>query len=474
MPRSKEKVKRPPNAFFLYRQEKCRLEEVKFDKEKQKYRKRGDISRLIADMWSQEKPQIQLLYERAAEIKKLEHAAKYPWYKYRPNRNSASKEVEGPRLTMKSKQPIVGEEASEVVEHHRDIESPTLTPDPHFTESNGYSPAPSQPSHSGGDVNKMGKGNESFHTLDFRQPVNLFSQPSSISYNDSIVINETGCVKPVASSPSHTMGSMTYNCPLATDPHAMDHTVRDAAWVGGPGMFASPSVSTPDNQSHQAQPLAPAIEPIHYYDAGVEIVPSGLRPVDASATLANNTDPLSNVFYTPRSNINDNRYRTLAYNHDTSPAEPANTTASSYDMEPLNDVFYPIPNNASHNRYPGLAYNSSHFLNSESLAGPFSFNGHYCADDSTEVDPSSKSSRWSVAYDGVNTGSVLSPAAPYALDPALIPSGTHGIWSDNTFVEWTYNTQAADLPTDGEEATENNPTPLLSQSRFDFDWTFQF
>ncbi|KAJ6497877.1 hypothetical protein C8R45DRAFT_899415 [Mycena sanguinolenta] len=66
---------RPPNAWILYRAEKSKIIGRKAQ---------SDVSKEISAMWKAEPPHIRAEYERRADIKKAEHAAMYPDYRFQP------------------------------------------------------------------------------------------------------------------------------------------------------------------------------------------------------------------------------------------------------------------------------------------------------------------------------------------------------------------------------------------------------
>ncbi|KZT67208.1 hypothetical protein DAEQUDRAFT_647037, partial [Daedalea quercina L-15889] len=74
---------RPPNAWILYRSDKLRELTARRDPSAPK-RLQADISKEIADLWKAEDPEVRHEYERIADIKKQEHAAAYPGYKFQP------------------------------------------------------------------------------------------------------------------------------------------------------------------------------------------------------------------------------------------------------------------------------------------------------------------------------------------------------------------------------------------------------
>ncbi|KAF7375984.1 HMG box domain-containing protein [Mycena sanguinolenta] len=66
---------RPPNAWILYRAEKSKIIGRKAQ---------ADVSKEISAMWKAEPAHIRAEYERRADIKKAEHAAMYPDYRFQP------------------------------------------------------------------------------------------------------------------------------------------------------------------------------------------------------------------------------------------------------------------------------------------------------------------------------------------------------------------------------------------------------
>ncbi|KAJ7675097.1 hypothetical protein B0H17DRAFT_1140526 [Mycena rosella] len=66
---------RPPNAWILYRAEKSKDIGRKAQ---------SDVSKEISAMWKAESPHIRAEYERRADLKKAEHQAMYPEYRFQP------------------------------------------------------------------------------------------------------------------------------------------------------------------------------------------------------------------------------------------------------------------------------------------------------------------------------------------------------------------------------------------------------
>ncbi|KAJ7647508.1 hypothetical protein FB45DRAFT_1051980 [Roridomyces roridus] len=71
------KPPRPPNAWILYRSDKSKT--VREGRMAQ-----GELSKIIAEMWRNEAPEIRAYYERLADQAKIQHLNDNPGYKYKP------------------------------------------------------------------------------------------------------------------------------------------------------------------------------------------------------------------------------------------------------------------------------------------------------------------------------------------------------------------------------------------------------
>ncbi|KAI9297092.1 sequence-specific DNA-binding high mobility group box protein, partial [Neoconidiobolus thromboides FSU 785] len=78
----KKHIPRPKNCFMTYRQAK--MEDIL--KAHGKINNK-DISKLAGEMWNQEPEIIKEHFRKLAELGKIEHAKKYPNYKYCPRKN---------------------------------------------------------------------------------------------------------------------------------------------------------------------------------------------------------------------------------------------------------------------------------------------------------------------------------------------------------------------------------------------------
>ncbi|CAB4477430.1 unnamed protein product [Rhizophagus irregularis] len=78
-PRRNSGPPRPQNAFILYRRDKA-----KKHKNEHKGLRSCDISKKIAKMWSEETPEVKVLFEALSRLSEKAHNKKYGNYKYRP------------------------------------------------------------------------------------------------------------------------------------------------------------------------------------------------------------------------------------------------------------------------------------------------------------------------------------------------------------------------------------------------------
>ncbi|KAG9316210.1 hypothetical protein JVU11DRAFT_2237 [Chiua virens] len=84
------KPPRPQNSWILYRQEHCK----NFSRNNPGV-PQSDVSKLIAQQWKNEKPEIRREWERKAEEEKLRHALKYPGYRYSPTTKESKTKIKG-------------------------------------------------------------------------------------------------------------------------------------------------------------------------------------------------------------------------------------------------------------------------------------------------------------------------------------------------------------------------------------------
>ena len=82
-PSSDGRPPRPANAWILYRSAKMKV--LKDPQSSgQPRRTQADISKLIAEMWKNETPEVRQFYEAMSDMKKAEHLAQYPTYRFQP------------------------------------------------------------------------------------------------------------------------------------------------------------------------------------------------------------------------------------------------------------------------------------------------------------------------------------------------------------------------------------------------------
>ncbi|GAA5867851.1 hypothetical protein JCM3774_005881 [Rhodotorula dairenensis] len=85
-------IPRPPNSFMLYRSAQNKLLSQVRSEEGDKLQQ-ADLSRMIAQMWQDETPEVREHYAKQAAAEKAEHALKYPGYTYRPKSSGRRKAI---------------------------------------------------------------------------------------------------------------------------------------------------------------------------------------------------------------------------------------------------------------------------------------------------------------------------------------------------------------------------------------------
>lgn len=88
---------RPPNAWILYRSDKLKELEQKAPAGKPR-RPQAAISKEISVLWKAESKEVKARYEYLSDLKKAEHQAKYPGYRFQP-----VKKEEKERLKLEAK-----------------------------------------------------------------------------------------------------------------------------------------------------------------------------------------------------------------------------------------------------------------------------------------------------------------------------------------------------------------------------------
>ncbi|KAF5372182.1 hypothetical protein D9758_004970 [Tetrapyrgos nigripes] len=94
VPTAKEKIRRPPNAWILFRSAKCTEFTTIYQAENNgKKPSQADLSRMISNAWNTASPDVRVHYERLAEEAKVEHKKTYPDYVYNPQHKKNKNEM---------------------------------------------------------------------------------------------------------------------------------------------------------------------------------------------------------------------------------------------------------------------------------------------------------------------------------------------------------------------------------------------
>jgi HMG (high mobility group) box len=133
---------RPANAWILYRSDK--MKDIAPSLPGQPKPPQADISKLIAAMWKGEKPEVRQRYEALSDIKKAEHLALYPGYRFQPMKKADREKVRAERKAEKEKERL----AAAVKGHRRPKPKRATTEETVATEDNDAENRQEQQGHS--------------------------------------------------------------------------------------------------------------------------------------------------------------------------------------------------------------------------------------------------------------------------------------------------------------------------------------
>lgn len=92
---------RPANAWILYRSDK--IKELPPVPPGAPRRPQSDVSKMISRMWKEETDAVKAIYEKRAELKKAEHQARYPNYRFQPAKKSDKATGKAPAQKKKAR-----------------------------------------------------------------------------------------------------------------------------------------------------------------------------------------------------------------------------------------------------------------------------------------------------------------------------------------------------------------------------------
>ncbi|GLB37261.1 putative high mobility group [Lyophyllum shimeji] len=150
-------IPRPPNSWILYRSDMVSLLPPP---PPGTTRSQAEVSRMISQMWKNEAPEVKAEYERRAEVKKLEHAALYPHYRYMPKSKELKEELKKNKDLAKKNKRKQKEDGHQAPEASRPLGSGPPTqefapftsfPFPFLSDPANYSPAGPSPPMSAAD-----------------------------------------------------------------------------------------------------------------------------------------------------------------------------------------------------------------------------------------------------------------------------------------------------------------------------------
>lgn len=98
---SNGKVRRPRNAFIIFRSHQHKVFVDSFIKDNKPVPHNSEISKMIGAQWKSLSPKERKVWVDAAEKEKTDHLKKYPDYKYQPVRRKAKKELKEKEKVLK-------------------------------------------------------------------------------------------------------------------------------------------------------------------------------------------------------------------------------------------------------------------------------------------------------------------------------------------------------------------------------------
>ena len=178
--RPRSHTPRPPNSFILYRREKHM--EIMAQYKGGKTLNNNVISKIVANMWRQETPEVKARFAAKAEEEKRAHMIKYPEYKYRPRKGSSKAKTP---TSAKAKKP---DATSLVMPRSGVLMNPidSLRPYPHvLSSSHVYGSFSQQPHYHQMDVGRMERMGNTYLVSD--EPSPLFAEQVEFLQSDSMM-----------------------------------------------------------------------------------------------------------------------------------------------------------------------------------------------------------------------------------------------------------------------------------------------
>lgn len=130
---------RPANAWILYRSDK--MKNIAPPPPGKAKPPQADISKLIAAMWKNEQPEVRQHYEALSDMKKAEHLAQYPGYRFQPMKKADKEKVRAERKAEKEKERL----AAAVKSHRRPKSKRATTEETVAFDENEGEPRPELP-----------------------------------------------------------------------------------------------------------------------------------------------------------------------------------------------------------------------------------------------------------------------------------------------------------------------------------------
>ncbi|KAK1229159.1 hypothetical protein PQX77_007731 [Marasmius sp. AFHP31] len=234
--RSNGKVKRPPNAWILFRSDVARA--IAHDEElhpELPRRTQAQISKEISHLWNTLDPQRKAEYERRAEAKKHEHSLLYPDYRFQPMKKE-EKERQKQLKKQKDKEERYRQRNEAVASSSR-LQSATASPAPHPASLPASGVPPNFPSSS-----TPTQHSQSTHSTPLFPQTSLSQSPQNPAAVELFGPSPPLCA---ADSPSDTTYGGDSLQALLLQPPPLDLSATNISHEALAHSIASPAPSTP-------------------------------------------------------------------------------------------------------------------------------------------------------------------------------------------------------------------------------------
>jgi HMG (high mobility group) box len=245
---------RPPNAWILYRSDRVREMPPPLPGQ---MRTQADVSRAISEQWKNESEVTRAEYERRAEMKKAEHHAQFPDYRFQPKskeqkeRQRLEKKQEKERRPKRSRARVAAPPMAQV---------PSTQPLPHPAFNSLYNPSyyaearfgpagPSPPLSAAASPSENNSCLEQGDELQMPSPNHASPYPDRSHALSPLTVPPSSCDTNPTTSHSQTDPSLSKTPPFHPDPNQWAQLVDAPPPSSSSSNVMTPPVSLWDSYS---------------------------------------------------------------------------------------------------------------------------------------------------------------------------------------------------------------------------------